>query len=607
MLGYTQDELTNMTVLDIHPQYAHKSVLNDFTSQLEDKKKLSENFPCLAKDGSIIYVDIRAAGIFMGGLQCSIGFIRDITERKLAQEKLIASEERFRKLLQDVPSIAIQGYKPDGTIFYWNKACEDIYGYSEEEALNNNLLELIIPPEIRDEIRLTILKGAETRSMPPPEELSLMRKDGSRISVYSNHALVDHPGQEPDMYCLDVDLRERNQMMMDLRKARDEAERANKSKDEFLANISHELRTPLNGMFGMLQLVKQTNLDEEQRSYVETALASGKSLLTVINDILDFTMMEAGVMKITDDEFDLREAVGVVMDNFKFMARDKNINLRIDIDQSIPTPLVGDDGRIRQILFNLVGNSIKFTEKGEVCVQVRLQPDSSCDDCAKLLFSVSDTGIGIPSDQLESIFSPFTQVDGSYTRRYQGTGLGLGIVKKLISLMKGFISIESEVGRGTTLEFTLELRLSPTAKLREQTSGPTPRASTPYRILVAEDDPINLTMITKVLEKMGHDARAVKNGQQVLEALSGDRFDCILMDVQMPVLDGVETTTRIRNEDGGYGKIPIIAMTAHAYAGDKASFLDSGMDDYISKPIDINLLADVLERVISGSSGMQKG
>jgi len=398
-----------------------------------------------------------------------------------------------------------------------------------------------------------------------------------------------------------------------LLRARDSAETASKTKSEFLANMSHEIRTPLNGIMGMLQLLNTTPLSPEQSEYVSTAITSGKSLLSIINDILDFSKIEAGKIELIESDFHLKEIIQSTIKTFEPEAQKKNIALEYEIDPNIPCRLTGDFGRLRQILFNLLGNAVKFTQSGKIQIRVGLGQLINNLGSIRLVFVISDTGIGIPPHLLEIIFEPFAQADGSFSRKYQGTGLGLSIVKRLVGLFNGSISIESEFGKGTSIYFDIRLKIPSLTKEKETGQAivppgkidfPTSGKPSKLKILLAEDNKINQKLVIRFLEKLGHSVTAVEDGEEALKILETERFDLILMDIQMPGMDGIKTTQHIRESAPGsaWRNIPIIAMTAHAMKGDREIFLSAGMNDYISKPVDFQELSLVIERVTVGKA-----
>ncbi|MDC0335972.1 ATP-binding protein [Pseudodesulfovibrio sp.] len=381
--------------------------------------------------------------------------------------------------------------------------------------------------------------------------------------------------------------------------AKEVAESANRAKSEFLANMSHEIRTPLNGIFGMLQLVGETTLDEEQQDYVDTALTSGRSLLRVINDVLDFSKMEAGMLALEEEPFDFRDVASTVLDTFTVQAAEKALTMSMNIDDDLPAILRGDEGRIRQILFNLVGNAVKFTPEGEVSVEAWTSSSHVPSGQVRLYVMVSDTGIGIPDDKIESIFNAFSQVDGSYTRSYGGTGLGLGIVKRLVNLMGGEVLVENNEN-GTKIHFFINVSKGLESHFAKRSLAPASVKVQPLSVLLAEDERVNRISVQRHLEKLGHTVMPASDGQQAIDLLRKDTFDLILMDIQMPRMDGISATRAIRSDTslGMKSRIPIIALTAHAMKGDREKFLEAGMNDYLAKPVEFIDLISTLSRVM---------
>jgi signal transduction histidine kinase/CheY-like chemotaxis protein len=383
---------------------------------------------------------------------------------------------------------------------------------------------------------------------------------------------------------LEHQVAERSRVNAELLYAIDKAEEASRLKGQFLANMSHEIRTPMNGILGFTQLTLSTNLTEDQRDYLDTVERSAESLMQLLNDILDVSKIEAGKMELDRAPFSMRECVESSTRTMFAAAQQKDLRLTWDVDPQIPDTLVGDENRIRQVLLNLVGNAIKFTDTGSVRVSVEMLPAPDCSLIAH--FSVRDTGPGIPAEKRQIIFEPFRQADGSTTRRYGGTGLGLAISTGLVDIMGGRIWVDSEVERGSTFHFTAPFTLGETSLPQRATAPAAVSESAPLSILVAEDNVVSQKLVTALLKERGHSVTLAANGWVVLDLVERRDFDLILMDIQMPEMDGLQATAEIRHREGQTGKhIPIVAMTAHAMAGDRERCLDAGMDGYIAKPI----------------------
>lgn len=398
---------------------------------------------------------------------------------------------------------------------------------------------------------------------------------------------------ERDVLCREI---------IERKRAEDVAQAANQAKSVFLAIMSHEVRTPMNGIIGMTDLLLDTKLTPEQRDDLTLVKTSAESLLMVINDVLDFSKIEAGRLEFEKIPFDLNESLDETIRSMRFRATQKGLDLQFEIASSVPRYVVGDAGRLRQVLVNLVGNAIKFTETGQVSIRVACKErfEGGC----RLQFDVADTGIGIPPDKQDAIFEPFTQADDSTARRFGGTGLGLAISARLVQLMGGKLWVEApEAGPGSVFRFDAEFTVASSEVTPERPSARTlespaaPQEANHLEVLLAEDNAVNQLLAVKLLEKRGYKITVVNNGLEALAAVANRQFDLLLMDVQMPEMDGLEAAAAIRQAEAGTGRhLPIVAMTAHAMKGDEERCLAAGMDGYVPKPVVPSRLFETIER-----------
>jgi PAS domain S-box-containing protein len=688
------------------------------------------------KDGSYRIFDWRTT--FNRDDSTRFGIAKDITEQRRWEESLRESEERFRIMADSCPTI-IWVTDAVGKTRLANRVCHEFFGTTFEQA-DDSQSRLLIHPDDHSEYAARFLRAVHQRT-PFRAEARVRRSDGEwrwiasyaepRLSL--NGAFLGHVGISPD-------ITDRKQSEEALQKAKDAAEAANRSKSEFLANMSHEIRTPMNGVIGLTELALDTGLTREQRGYLEGVKHSAESLLRILNDILDFSKIEAGKLELERIEFDLHQMVDAMLKVLAIRAVGKDLELACDVGPSVPSTVLGDPGRLQQILINLIGNAIKFTERGEVVVRVERLAESTGE--VELRFSVEDTGIGIPLNKQRHVFSAFSQADSSLTRKFGGTGLGLTISSQLVEMMGGRIWLESEEGAGSRFQFTVRLGI-PLARLDEgqqpesrilaelpvlvvddnhtnrrilgrmlshrglkptlvdsgsaalealrhgaETGSPfqlivldvrmpgmdgfelvpriradsrfswikivllssgaqrgdiergrdlnvaaclakpvseidlmeaitriwqpaakmqpdpgsrhtVPAIESRLSVLVVEDNPVNSLVIRRLLEKQSHNVKTATNGQQALDMIEKENFDCVLMDLQMPVLDGFEATTAIRHKERmSGGHLPVIALTAHAIAGDRERCLAAGMDGYLTKPIVAKDVFATIDRIL---------
>jgi signal transduction histidine kinase/CheY-like chemotaxis protein len=377
--------------------------------------------------------------------------------------------------------------------------------------------------------------------------------------------------------------------------AKEKAETANKAKSEFLANLSHEIRNPMNVIIGMTNSLQRTELSEEQLKYVRSLKISSNSLMNMLNDVLDFSKIEANKMVLANNDFELQKSTMEIISLFDGQAEQKNVELKLSFDKNIPDLLYGDESKLRQILVNLISNSLKFTSVGKI--ELIVKQKSIKENTYFIKFTIKDTGIGIKKADFSKIFESFTQIDSSTTKKYSGTGLGLAIVKSFTNLLNGTIKFDSKYKKGTTFTVIIPFLKSKIAK--EMTQVETKKESSKLSILVAEDDGINQLYMKDFLQLQGWQVDSAFNGLQAVEKFSKNKYDIILMDGQMPKMDGFQATIKIRElEKEKKSHIPIIAITGYAVSGDKDRFLESGMDDYITKPINESVLLEKIHTFI---------
>ena len=537
-----------------------------------------------------------------------IGIFLDVHDAKMADLLYRQSQKKYYLLFQNMES-SIGYYKAiydtnhtviDATILEVNQATYDVFHIKKDAAVGKKLSELMSISNLEKQKIIArfdhILKTGESFHA---QEYYLSSEDHwIQISIYS-----------PEKDCLamiisDIDYKKKSEI--EILKEKEKSEEANRVKSEFLANMSHEIRTPLNGIVGMIDLTMLDDLNEEQLDNLSTAKECVASLIDIINDVLDFSKIEAGKLTTESKPFNLTECIETTIRAHFPHVNEKNLELITDFTQIREENLIGDAKRIKQILNNLISNAIKFTERGAIKIQVTQVQDAENEAFIRTEFSVTDTGIGIPETKKSMLFNSFTQIDGSYTRQYGGTGLGLVISKQLIEMMGGNIGFTSIEGIGSTFHFTLPMRVANTSQNLNLLEKDEDKIKIDKLILLVEDDRVNQIVMTKMLALEGATVVIANNGLEAIEKSDEMKYDLILMDIQMPEMDGIEATRYIRNKSLHNMNSPVIALTAFALKGDEEIFRASGMDDYISKPVDRVVLKEKILHHLSIDLEIQK-
>ncbi len=532
----------------------------------------------------------------------------EMVAHRAAAEDALRSATDFRDKVMDNATDAIYVLDPQGRFTLVNRRTCGITGYESHELVGASYTQLI-PVEERAEIAARFAQVVEGGGSILHYETPVVCKDGRVITVSFSNAPLLKDGRTVGVVGTAEDVTERNRARQELRVARDEALEASRARAEFVANMSHEIRTPMNAIIGLTGLLLESNLDDEQRSFAQVSHSSAESLLSLVNDILDFSKIDAGKLTIEPIPFDLHAATEEAVAPMLEAAKLKGVDLVLRWAPSVPRDVVGDSGRVRQVLTNLLSNAIKFTRAGQVVVDVAAEPRGETD--ALFRVAVADTGVGISADVQERIFQKFVQADASTTRRYGGTGLGLAISKQLVELMGGQVGMWSEAEKGSIFWFTLPLPIDAAAKPAPVfIASPLPNVEAPpppmvgaaslepfATVLLVEDNPANQQVARLMLQKIGCRVDTAVNGVEAIEKVKAGSYDLILMDCQMPEMDGYEATRRIRRlEKGRSAHVPIVAVTAHAMTGDREKCLSVGMDDYATKPIRREALRAVIER-----------
>ncbi len=642
MLGYTREELLSLKLNDIDTSpIFDETVIEEFI--INGFARFERVF--LSKDGQQIPVEINVHALEVDGQTVGITVARDISGRKRDEKERALNELRFKALHhlsemidepeQDILNFALEEggrvtNSPIGYIYFVNddetelilhawssgamKECkvaehQTVYKV-EETGLWGEAVRQRKPIITNDYPDLPNKRGQPKGHIPIKRHMNLPVIEDGRIVIVAGVGNKEEEYTYADVVQLSLIMQgmwriiQRKRIEKDLIQARRSAEKANEVKSQFLANMSHELRTPLNGIMGMTQILLSTDMSADQQEYLNLSLDATRHLTRVLTDLLALSSIESGGIDLASANFNLPETMEALFKPLALQASDKELTLTMTIDPAVPAEVCGDAGKIRQVMINLLFNAIKFTDAGNITLDVTLLNEANKEDetTCHVCFSVTDTGIGIPLEQQDSIFESFTLGEDYMTKQYGGTGLGLSISRQLADIMGGTVNVNSTQGKGSTFTFTVPLAI-PSAGENQCVESPdsTPILTDPLNILLAEDEQVNSIMASRLLRKAGHSVTIVGNGQQAIEALTQANYDLILMDVQMPVVNGLEATKIIRKGavEGAPKDIPIIGLTAFARSSEKQRFIKAGMERIVTKPYEADELMWTIAKVMS--------
>lgn len=586
LTGYTREELMTMRFDDLVASGERRRVRSFYRDQFRDLRTNTYlEFRFRKKNGELRWIGQNLQLILDGSEVAGFQAIaRDITVLKQAQDA-VSRSQAIQQAMLDASLDAIISIDESGNVIEFNPAAERIFGFSFEEAYGQRLVELIIPEDLRTSHSAGMRRLVETgtpKLIGKRVEVPALHKDGHIFPIELSLTRIQL-ADTSQFTAFVRDITDRKQNEKDLNTAREEAESYAQAQTKFLSSMSHEIRTPLNAVIGISHLIQQTSLSPKQEKYVLDILSAGKVLLGLINNILDFQKIESGFLQLENVTFNLHDILEEVLDRAKYLVMENPIQVGFDRADDVPNWVKGDPVRLNQILMNLLSNAIKFTAEGDVNLSV------TCVATTPLLvqFVVSDTGIGIPEDARNRVFDAFSQASTDITRRFGGSGLGLPIVKELVKALGGSVELKSEEGSGSTFLVTLPLQLSSDEEIMEQVADHADMNLQDVRVLLVEDNPINQLVASELLESWEALVKIAPDGYKALSMLTEERFDIVLMDIQMPGMDGIETVARIRNDLGLDRKaLPVIALTASALRERRDKAYDAGMTDFIMKPFD---------------------
>ena len=609
LFGYSQGEMVgqNVSMLMSNDNAALLRGAIDTFVRTNESPLVGQSYETFGKhrNGEVLEIELSISEFIASGKQCFAGFMRDISDRKKAHKReqlALAQIEQAVNAAMD----AIIVINETGKIVSFNPAAEEIFGFCRGDAVGQLLSELIIPEKHRSAHEAGLqhyLKTDEGPVLASRIEIEGLHADGRELQI--ELAIKDIDGPNGKLFIgYARDISERKIAEAELLAAKNTAEVAHRAKASFLAMMSHEIRTPLNGVLGIMSLLNDTNLDGNQKLLLQTAKESGQSLFTIINDILDFSKLEAGKFEIQEHSFNTGKLMDSIINLIKPQVEDKKLQIVLDINNAVPEYILGDAGRIRQILLNLVWNAIKFTEVGRVDVTCDVMRDN---DTPHIRFSVKDTGIGISAENLDELFAEFKTLDSGYVSKFGGTGLGLAICRALVVAMNGKIGVESKLGMGSDFWFALPLiegEKTLSADKFEDAEFDILNNINGKWILVAEDNATNQLVISRFLTQLNCRFDLVGNGKEALDAMQKRDYDLALMDISMPVMDGYEAIRQIRALENKHSLIPVIALTAYASSDDRKMLLSAGMNDVLSKPVFKNDLAKCIQKNLKDANDL---